>query len=431
MASMLRLDYVPTAACWCQRRGAPVGRVALAALDSPLVRLYATEGPGDLSAPVATVSLHRSPVVVLELHEQAGVVVSGDQKGVLEYWNAAPEGPDEAHTLPAGAVAFRFKVDTDLFDLAKAKAAPCGLSFSPDGRRFAVTATDKQLRVFDFARGKLVRKYDESMAVVEDARARGALKLDSIDFGQRAARERELEAAEGAGGLASCNPVFDQSGHFVAFTTLLGIKVLNIDTHGVARVLGRVENQERFLALALYQGTPKVDSQMMQSRMGDKPKTREEMDETRGDPLFVATAFKKSRFYLFSGREPALEDGDGGAGRDVFNERPTAEQLVMETVPTALLGKDAVLRTSMGDIHIKLYAAECPKTVENFTVHARNGYYDGVVFHRVIPGFMIRACTPHSPPPPKLSLCPESPTAVPPARPGVRNGRPAWGRHGW
>ena len=55
--------------------------------------------------------------------------------------------------------------------------------------------------MFDFRRGKLVRKYDESMPVFEDANARGTLKLDTIDFGQRGAREAELEASDAYGTL--------------------------------------------------------------------------------------------------------------------------------------------------------------------------------------------------------------------------------------
>jgi len=48
----------------------------------------------------------------------------------------------------------------------------------------------------------------------------------------------------------------------------------------------------------------------------------------------------------------------------------------------------------MGDIHIKLYPKEAPKTVENFTVHSKNGYYNGLIFHRVIKGFMIQTGDP-------------------------------------
>ncbi|KAB7502815.1 Peptidylprolyl isomerase domain and WD repeat-containing protein 1, partial [Armadillidium nasatum] len=54
----------------------------------------------------------------------------------------------------------------------------------------------------------------------------------------------------------------------------------------------------------------------------------------------------------------------------------------------------AVLHTSMGDIHLKLFPKECPKTVENFCVHAKNGYYNGHIFHRVIKQFMIQTGDP-------------------------------------
>ena len=48
-----------------------------------------------------------------------GVVVSGDEKGVLEYWPSTPLDATEPHTLIKGSVGFRYKMDTDLYDLAK------------------------------------------------------------------------------------------------------------------------------------------------------------------------------------------------------------------------------------------------------------------------------------------------------------------------
>ena len=39
---------------------------------------------------------------------------------------------------------------------------------------------------------------------------------------------------------------------------------------------------------------------------------------------------------------------------------------------------------------MRLFPDECPRTIENFTTHARNGYYDGVIFHRIIKGFMLQ-----------------------------------------
>jgi len=48
------------------------------------------------------------------------------------------------------------------------------------------------------------------------------------------------------------------------------------------------------------------------------------------------------------------------------------------------------LSTSLGDIVLELNAEKAPKTVENFLQYVKDGHYDGLVFHRVIPGFMIQ-----------------------------------------
>jgi len=55
----------------------------------------------------------------------------------------------------------------------------------------------------------------------------------------------------------------------------------------------------------------------------------------------------------------------------------------------------AVIKTSMGDIKIKLFPEKAPKAVENFITHAKNGYYDNLTFHRVIDGFMIQGGDPN------------------------------------
>jgi len=54
----------------------------------------------------------------------------------------------------------------------------------------------------------------------------------------------------------------------------------------------------------------------------------------------------------------------------------------------------AIMHTNMGDISIRLFPDHAPKAVENFTTHAKNGYYDGIVFHRVIKDFMIQGGDP-------------------------------------
>ena len=53
-----------------------------------------------------------------------------------------------------------------------------------------------------------------------------------------------------------------------------------------------------------------------------------------------------------------------------------------------------VIKTNKGDIHLQLNPAEAPQTVNNFVALARDGYYDGVTFHRVVPNFVIQGGDP-------------------------------------
>ncbi|MGM9892391.1 peptidylprolyl isomerase [Limosilactobacillus sp.] len=57
-------------------------------------------------------------------------------------------------------------------------------------------------------------------------------------------------------------------------------------------------------------------------------------------------------------------------------------------------GPKATIKTRLGDITVQLFPKQAPKTVENFTKLAEQGYYDGVIFHRVIPDFMIQGGDP-------------------------------------
>ena len=61
-------------------------------------------------------------------------------------------------------------------------------------------------------------------------------------------------------------------------------------------------------------------------------------------------------------------------------------------VPTGALAADPQvdLKTSLGTIRLELYPAKAPKTVENFLQYVKDGHYNGVIFHRVIDGFMIQ-----------------------------------------
>ncbi len=54
----------------------------------------------------------------------------------------------------------------------------------------------------------------------------------------------------------------------------------------------------------------------------------------------------------------------------------------------------AVLQTTQGNIELELRADFAPKAVENFITHIKNGYYDGIIFHRIIKNFMIQGGDP-------------------------------------
>ncbi|GER25553.1 peptidyl-prolyl cis-trans isomerasecyclophilin-type family protein [Striga asiatica] len=235
--------------------------------------------------------------------------------------------------FPESGVTFSLKSDTDLFAIVKSKTTVSTIEVSPDGKQFSITSPDRRIRVFWFRTGKLRRVYDESLEVVDNL--------------------------------------------------LL-----------VIWILGKVENNDRFLRIALYQGD------RSSKKVRKVPAAAANVNESKEpliDPTLLCCAFKKHRIYLFSRREPE-EPEDATKGRDVFNEKPPADELLAVSdigkAVTTSLPDNVILHTTMGDIHMRLYPEECPRTVENFTTHCKNGYYDNLIFHRVIKGFMIQTGDP-------------------------------------
>jgi peptidyl-prolyl cis-trans isomerase B (cyclophilin B) len=69
---------------------------------------------------------------------------------------------------------------------------------------------------------------------------------------------------------------------------------------------------------------------------------------------------------------------------------------VKPVVPAPTPGPRAIIKTKFGEIHIKFYPDVAPNHVENFIKLAKSGFYDGTIFHRVIPGFMIQGGDPNT-----------------------------------
>lgn len=77
--------------------------------------------------------------------------------------------------------------------------------------------------------------------------------LDTMEFGRRMAVERDIEKAQEEPYPVIANAIFDETGNFCIYSTMLGIKIINIVTNKVVRVIGGCETM-RFMHIALYQG---------------------------------------------------------------------------------------------------------------------------------------------------------------------------------
>eukprot|EP00912_Choanoflagellata_sp_UC4_P002491 UC4_evm1s1577 len=250
---------------------------------------------------------------------------------------------------------------------------------------FVVPCSDRKIRIFNVLNGKLNRVYDESLATYEDRQTKSAI-LPPMEFGQRMASEKQIEEEDGLRLVSAC---FDESGKFILYPTLLGIKVINIYTNKCVRIIAKGENI-RFLSMALFQGKPKKEGAAaaavtLEQEASDNPNLMSKED----DPTLFCTSFKKKRFYIITSRDPVETETES---RDVFNEKPTREEQLSATKGTSKnpLGSSAIIHTTEGDIHISLFGDKCPKTVENFATHSRNNYYNNTIIHRVIKSFMIQ-----------------------------------------
>lgn len=385
LLAMLSPGFAPKCVCWVHRKGASLALLAVSDEASPLIRVYDGRGQGD--EPLHTVrGLHRSPVHLMAFNDAFDCVVSADEKGMVEYWRPGGryEKPDNV---------FEYKSATSLFDFCKAKSVPTCLALSPDGRTLAtLSLPDRKLRLLDFATARLQRTYDESLQAVEEMQRAGAAsqKLDHVEFGRRLAQERELELPALR---HTANVVFDESGHFILYGSMLGIKALNTVTNRVVKVYGRDEGF-RAVHLALYQGRP-LRRGVVSVEMGASRNPLLQEAEAR-DPVLVATGVGRARFYMFTSGEDVSK-----STRDVQNERLTGPGHKKDAAAAAAAAArrretadGAVLHTTYGDIHIRLFPDAAPKAVENFVTHARSGYYNNTIFHRVIRKFMIQGGDP-------------------------------------
>ena len=395
--------------------------------------------------PLRVITYHATPVTALAYHSAKQWVVSGDASGVLEVWNVPFSSfeSDDGNTFSSGPLPFDSKLDTDLYALMKKKTYAIDIAISESTKgiggngKFAVYSSDRKIRLFTFKECKLVCIYDERLMVYDKllSSKSSAMGIDAIEYGKRAALEREMEDAYLLSGGVSTNPTtklslssvtpgsegsyhqqlhltFDNTGKYLLLPTIVGVKVINTQTHRVVATVGKGDASSlRFLHLCLCPGDAKINQQMQLARMGGSSAAIKHGNVNEAnDSLLVALAYGKRRFYAFSHHDPLDKHDQGGEpdeqtilARDILNEAPDASDL-LEASHMGRSGNDgeeaqlitatkAILRTTHGDITIKLFPKEVPKTIQNFIGHAQSGYYDNIIFHRIIPGFMIQVST--------------------------------------
>ena len=379
MLCAIQLQYTPRCICWAHRKGASLPLLAVSTEIGHSIDIY--DGRGESQNPVSSVSdLHRSPVIAMAYNDAYDCVISSDEAGMVEYWK-----PGNNHESPEGI--FQYKSATNLFEFKKSKSYPTSITVSPSGKQFAVFSfPDRKVRVFDFALGKLSRTYDESLATLTEMQQAGTAlqKLEDVEFGRRLAVERDLE---NPALQSKINVIFDESGHFIIYGSILGTKVINTYTNRVVRVFGKDE-PFRALNLALYQGQPQKKGVVTATMAASNNPLLQEAEER--DPMLVCTGSGKVRFYMFTNETEISK-----TTRDVQNEKPrqlNARQQV--AAKPAESGTAAVMHTTYGDIHLRLFPEAAPKAVENFVTHSKNGYYNNTNFHRVIRKFMIQCGDP-------------------------------------
>ena len=105
--------------------------------------------------------------------------VSVDMAGILEYW----QGMKNDYQFPK-CVRFESKLDTDLFEFAKAKTYVTSLAFTPDGKKFATISFDRKVRIFSFLTGKLIKVLDETTQRFVEAQ-QDQQQIPAIEFNKK------------------------------------------------------------------------------------------------------------------------------------------------------------------------------------------------------------------------------------------------------
>ncbi|OMJ18994.1 Peptidyl-prolyl cis-trans isomerase cyp15 [Smittium culicis] len=372
MINIISIDFSPSSLCWVKDPLSSAWLLFVGHKDSGLISRFTLDG----TPAIPPFKIHSSTVVLIAFNNKYNTIISADDKGLFEYWEIKDNKPS---LIPDG-LPWKFKTQTDLYSFQKSKTIPFCLNFSRDFQSFVTISTDNHIRVFDFLTAKIIADIDESISSVKIVDG-----IDEMEFGRRLAVERELQRSFDI--YKHSTALFDDSGSFLIYPSIFGIKIYDLSSNSLSRLIGLPE-PHRFISIALWQQQSPDKVRNIDTAASDNPL----LQSSFNDPTLFCTAYRQNRFYLFSSKsDSSADDFD----RDVFNEKPSLEdQKLAVTAAESVTAESAIIRTTKGDIHIQLFPSLTPKTVENFVGLSLKGYYNNVIFHRVIKDFMIQTGDP-------------------------------------
>ena len=375
--------------------------IAISEKEKGIIHIYDSNKKKEISL----VTIHNNSIITgIKFNTKYNICLSTSNVGLIEYWcksntntkmssdpNKYSYGNDIENEIidesisfdfPKHSIKFKFKSQTDLFKLYNnnKKNSIINLTLSPRNTYFGVTDKLRNIYIFNFLTAKIVYTITDTVFSSDD------------EDTKEANIEREIEKYVDS--LYQPNIQFDDSEKYLYYPCWEGIKLINLKTNELIKILGKKEKL-RFISICLFQG----ESLRNKSGIITESKMRNEDNINADkiiDPLLIANAYKSNRFFIFSKNEP-----DNKIKRDMMNEdidelknKANLNQKNDKNKEIVDLPEKAVIDTTKGEIFIKLFVNECPKTTKNFITLGRRGYYDGLIFHRVIKNFMIQTGDP-------------------------------------
>ena len=354
---------------------------------------------------ISLIKIHENSIITnIKFNYKYNICISTSNTGLIEYWSKSSEininnninyifGKDNDNNeiitdlvnfdFPKHSIKFKYKSQTDLFKLYdRSKKNPIiNLTLSPKYNLFGIIDKSLNIYIFNFLTGKIISQ----------------IKINKENYLQENENQKiitiEKDIEKNIETQNQPNIQFDESENYIYYPSFEGIKLIKIKTQELIKIIGKKEKL-RFISLCLFQG------ESLKNKSGIITQIKKNNEENINadkiiDPLLLTTSYKSNRFYIFSKDEP-----DNKTQRDIMNEEidemknksnPNKNQKNKEIIN---LPEKAVIDTTKGEIFIKLFINECPKTTKNFVTLGKRGYYDGLIFHRVIKNFMIQTGDP-------------------------------------